>query len=145
MLIKFEDGDQFEIETPLVKYFTVSMNEIPWNVKVPINWENVNGSILFDLCKGFTITKVEVEWGRPLFSSDDGEGIEKIRLQINKERDNFDIVFESDCHDYMMVSVEDYPNHPAFCPFLKVKQSLYKYHTEPDKELTRIAILEEFD
>lgn len=126
VLIKFEDGDQFEIETPLVKYFTVSMNEIPWNAEAPINGENVNGSILFDLCKGFKITKVEVEWGRPPFSLDDGEGIEKVRLHINKDRDYFDIVFESDCHDYMMVSVEDYPNHTAFCPFIKVKQSLYK-------------------
>ena len=127
VLIKFEDGDQFEILTSVEGSFKAAMNEIPWNAKGIVNIENVNGAVLFDLCIGAEITEVKVKTGKAKFGFDSRtEGIESVTLKLKTEGDHFDMVFRSDLYDYMTMSVENYPDHSMHCPFIKVKQSLYK-------------------
>ena len=127
VLVKFEDGDQFEILTSAEGRFKVNMNKIPWNAKGIVNQENVKGSVLFDLCIGAEIKDVKVETGKAVYGPHEGEGgIESVTIKLCRDTDHFDMVFRSDLYDYMTVSIENYPRYPMFCPFIKVKQSLYK-------------------
>ena len=41
----------------------------------------------------------------------------------------YSIVIGSEYHDYMTVSIEDYPDRILKCPFSQVKKSLYKIRT----------------
>lgn len=60
LLIEFEDGDIFEIETPQDPEFRMSMNCIPWWIKAETNQPNVEANILFSPCIGQEIVSVEV-------------------------------------------------------------------------------------
>ena len=60
LLIEFEDGDVFEIETPQEPEFRMSMNRIPWWIDAGTNQPNADADILFSLCIGQTIKSVEV-------------------------------------------------------------------------------------
>ncbi|WP_026660605.1 hypothetical protein [Butyrivibrio sp. AC2005] len=121
LLIRFEDGDQFEIFTEVEECYYVGMNRIPWNAKGKVNIENVNGSILFDIMKGAVITDVEVVMN----SYPSGEEyIGSVRIRWKKEEEYY-LVIESECHDYMGVSLEECSGRIIKCPFSKIKQSLY--------------------
>ncbi len=122
LLIRFEDGDQFEILTNMEECFNVDMNKLPWNAKSQICQENINGSIFFDVFKGASITEAEV-----LTNKDDSgnKHIAGVRIAFKGE-DQYSLVFVSESHDYMHVSIEEYPGRILNCPFIKVKQSLYK-------------------
>ena len=121
-LIKFEDGDQLEVTTSLEEYFKVSMNEIPWDAESNVNMENINGSILFDLCKGAKIERAEVEVG---VDKTGREYIEGVKLSWMHDRCLASMHFVSDCHDFMGVYIEFW-DRTFTVPFLKVKQSMYK-------------------
>ena len=60
LLIEFEDGDVFEIDTPQVPLFQMSMNRIPWWIGAGTNQPNAEADIIFSPCIGQTITAVEV-------------------------------------------------------------------------------------
>ncbi len=127
VLIKFEDGDVLELYTPQEGYYKVGMNNIPWNADGVINYENANGSILFDLCKEAVVVGLEARLGPKLWSYLEGkEFIMSINMKLQRDNDFFAIVIRSYCHDYMRASVEDYPDHPMYCPFYKVKQGLFR-------------------
>jgi len=44
LLIRFEDDDPFEIDTPQQPEFRMSMNCIPWNIEAGTNAPNVNAT-----------------------------------------------------------------------------------------------------
>lgn len=60
-LIQFEDGDIFEIETPIETEFCIGMNTIPWGAHAETNLPNIDANVLFSECIGQVITKVEVD------------------------------------------------------------------------------------
>lgn len=60
LLIEFEDGDVFEIDTPQEPEFCMSMNCIPWWIGAGTNQPNADADILFSPCIGQTIVNVEV-------------------------------------------------------------------------------------
>ncbi len=60
-LIKFEDGDVFEIETTQVPLFRFSMNRIPWVIRAGTNLPNLDANIVFAPCIGRTIETVEIK------------------------------------------------------------------------------------
>ena len=60
LLIAFEDGDVFEIETSQDPEFRFSMNCIPWDIGAGINLPNLDANIIFAPCIGKKITAVEV-------------------------------------------------------------------------------------
>lgn len=61
LLIEFEDGDVFEIDTPQEPIFSMSMNSIPWRIESSTRSSNVDANILFAPCIGRTIKSVEIE------------------------------------------------------------------------------------
>jgi len=70
-LIEFEDGESFEIDTPMVPEFCMSMNCIPFLIKWGTNAQNTDANGLFSPCVGKTIESVNVETyftdGGPMF------------------------------------------------------------------------------
>ena len=60
LMIGFEDGDVFEIDTPQSPEFRMSMNCIPWDIKADVNCANTDADILFSPCIGQQIATVEV-------------------------------------------------------------------------------------
>lgn len=60
LLIEFEDGDRFEINTPQQPEFRMSMNSIPWWINAGTNLPNVDADILFSPCIGQTIIDVDI-------------------------------------------------------------------------------------
>lgn len=60
-LIRFEDGDVFEIDTPQVPEYRFSMNCIPWFINAGTNTPNVKANILFKPCIGRKIVEVAVD------------------------------------------------------------------------------------
>ena len=61
LLVKFEDDDVFEIDTPQVPEFRFSMNCIPWFIDAGTNAPNVDANILFAPCVGPRIESVSVD------------------------------------------------------------------------------------
>lgn len=61
LLIEFEDGNVFEIDTPQQPEFSMSMNCIPWWINAGTNLPNANADILFAPCLGRTVNSVEVK------------------------------------------------------------------------------------
>ena len=59
-LIQFEDGDIFEIETPIETKFCIDMNTIPWGTLAETNLPNIDANVLFSECIGQIIKKIEV-------------------------------------------------------------------------------------
>ena len=59
-LIKFEDKETFEIDTPQVPEYRFSMNCIPWFIDSGTNDPNVEANILFEPCIGKEIVEVAV-------------------------------------------------------------------------------------
>ncbi len=60
-LIEFEDGDVFEIDTPMDPYYRFGMNHIPWYIGAYINEPNCDADVLFSVCIGKRIEKVDVD------------------------------------------------------------------------------------
>lgn len=124
VLIKFEDGTQFEVLTNFIGYFNISINQIPWNAEGQINTENINASILLDIFKGAKILNAAI-----ITHPDDelGEMIYAVSLDCHgEENNNFSIVFRSDCCDYMSMQIIDTRDKTVLnCPFLQVKRSMY--------------------
>lgn len=61
LLIKFDDGDVFEIDTPQEPKYRFSMNCIPWFINAGTNVPNVKANILFEPCIGKKIVEVAVD------------------------------------------------------------------------------------
>ena len=59
-LIKFNDGDIFEIDTPMDPEYRFSMNQIPWETDFDTNQPNIDANILLSSCLNATIEKVDI-------------------------------------------------------------------------------------
>lgn len=61
LLVKFEDDDIFEIDTPQEPEYRFSMNCIPWFIEAGTNVPNVEANILLAPCIGKKIVEVAVD------------------------------------------------------------------------------------
>lgn len=59
-LIKFTDGDVFEIDTPQTPEYRFSMNCIPWDIKTNTRTNNLDATILFAPFLNKKIVEVEI-------------------------------------------------------------------------------------
>ena len=59
-LIRFKDGDVFEIITPQEPEFRMSMNCIPWDIEAGTNMPNADANVIYASCIGKTVINVEV-------------------------------------------------------------------------------------
>ncbi len=122
VLIRFEDGDCFEVDSSVEENYNISMNEIPWDAKdLSPNPENIDGSILFDSFKGVKITDAEVMIEKDATGR---EYINGLKLGFWYEGDKLSLCFISECHDYLVAYIEDWKL--ASAPFLQVKKSMYR-------------------
>lgn len=60
IIIEFEDGDRFEIDTPQASEFRMSLNCIPRSIESKYGVPNIQASILFAPCIGQLISEVKV-------------------------------------------------------------------------------------
>lgn len=61
LLIEFEDGDVFEIDTPQEPEFRMNMNSIPWWIDAGTNQPNADANKVFSPCIGQEIVSIEIE------------------------------------------------------------------------------------
>ena len=138
-LIGFEDGDVFEIDTPQVPEFCMSMNCIPWETEAGTNLPNVDANILFAPCIGQTISNVEVGTyytDRYPFSSDSFDEEQSKREFVS------DIVLWLDdgngisiggYYDFCQVAYIDENRTILTIPFAELKPGLFNWedlHTD---------------
>ena len=64
LLIHFEDGDTFKIDTPWEDIWYMSMNRIPPGIKSCFGQPNVDAEIMFSPCLWRKISRVQVHPGK---------------------------------------------------------------------------------
>lgn len=125
VLIRFEDGDQYEIETSRAGVFNANMNSIPWDADGTMCWQNVNPSILLDFCIGGKIEDVTVnEWNPD--ENKERRIIADVTIKISKDEHIYNMVFESYYDDYMLLTVKNDDGFVIHCSFKKLLKSMYK-------------------
>lgn len=133
ILIKFEDGSIFEIETPQEPEFRFSMDCIPWSIGAGTNMPNLDANIMFSPCIGRTIKHVEV---KTYFTEKDPMFFDFIDEEHSKHELVSSIVLRLDdgtgiCvegHiDFCEVSMIDKKDEILHIPFQELKQGLFNW------------------
>ena len=114
LLIEFDDGDVFEIDTPMDPEYRFSMNSIPWHIKAGTNLPNVDANKLFSVCIGKKIVDVEVTEGK-------GESASEIIFWL----ENNTGLCINPLFDYCEVSCIDRNKQCVTIPFRDLKDVLF--------------------
>lgn len=125
VLIRFEDGNQLEVDTGSAGEFNAKMNSIPWDAQGTMCWENVNPSILLDFCIGGKIQDVTVNEFNPK-ENKDRRIIADVTIKFSKDEHIYNMVFESCYGTYMLLTVINDDGFVIHCPFKKLLKSMYK-------------------
>ena len=125
LLIRFEDGDTFEITFPNECCLRMSMNCIPWGIKAGCNYQNCDADIFFSSCKGHMIRSVEV-FGEKDSRYRDGVEYEIIApTKIILRLDNgIGISIYGECYDYVRYDCVDENNRICTLPYRQLRKSL---------------------
>ena len=129
-LIKFSDGNIFEIDTPQTPEFRFSLNCIPWDIKTNTRANNVDAEVLFDKVLGRKIVEVEVTKKHtdidPMFQHKfDEEGtIREIVTRVVLWLDNDIGICISGWFDYCDVACVDRQNEVLPITFGELKKAL---------------------
>jgi len=139
LLIRFEDGDIFEIDTPEEPYFCMSMNCIPWDIKAGTNLPNIDGNALFAPCIGQIINRVEIvtyESDRhPMYSFPfEDHAIREMVANILLHLDNGMALSISGFIDFCHVECIGADGETATIPFKELKHGLYNWEDIHDDE-----------
>ena len=130
-LVEFEDGESFEIDTPMVPEFRMSMNCIPFGIKEGVNTQNASAQGLFFPCVGKTIESVNIETfyadDEPIFDEPENGSVQKERVsKIGlKLEGGLELCFEGwfdFCTAYLL---ED--NKQSMISFGELKEYLYNW------------------
>ena len=141
-MIKFEDGDIFEIETPQVPEFRFSINRIPWTIRAGTNLSNLDANVMFAPCIGRTISAVEIKtymtdkdpmiWDEYIDENHSNhELVEAIVLRL----DNGDGIRIEGHIDFCVVSLIDAKDELLSISFRELKLGLYNWedlYVDPD-------------
>jgi hypothetical protein len=141
-MIEFEDGDIFEIDTPMDPKFQINMNSIPWEIETGSTPQNVDANILFSPCIGQTIIEVQVNkyitekepiiqvpFNEPPYER---EFVSDITLRL----ENGLSLRISPCIDYCDVECIDTKNEYAMISFSDLKQALHNWEDLHNDEVT---------
>ena len=133
LLIKFEDDEIFEIDTPQEPEFRFSMNCIPWFIEAGTNSPNADANVLFAPCVGKKIESVSVDTyvsdmdpmiNRPI--DDNGTKHELVsRIVIWLEGDIGLSI--SACFDYCEINCIDRENRVLPISFEELKPALFNW------------------
>ena len=133
LLIEFEDGDIFEIDTPQVPEFSMSMNCIPWWIEAGTNLPNADANILFAPCIGKTIKAVEVKTYEtdtdPMFYStfDDVGTKRELVSAIILRLDNGTGLCIEGCIDFCHVTFLDEQGKDGTLTFEELRPALFNW------------------
>ncbi len=139
LLIKFEDNDRLEIDTPQAPEFRISMNCIPWNIEPGCNASNADASVIFDSCIGKKIERVEVETymadKHPMYfcAFPDGEKRELVGSIIIWLNDSTGICVEPDI-DFVDVTLINSNKQILEIPFKQIKRAVFNWEDLHDDE-----------
>lgn len=142
ILIGFENGEIFEIDTPQAPEFRMSMNCIPWWIGAGTNDPNIEADILFSPCIGHTIVSVEINtyttdqdpmtfdfFNEPPFQR---ELVSNITLRLS----NGVGLQIGPCIDYCDVVCVDRDDEWLQLSFRKLKQALFNWEDLHNDEFT---------
>lgn len=132
LLIRFDDNDQFEIDTPQEPEFSMSMNCIPWYIKPGCNASNMEASILFQECIGKKVLATEIKTYKtnknPMYFTEFEDGTEKelVETIIIWLEDGLGL-FMAPCIDYCHVWLADKNQEMRTIPFAELKRGLFNW------------------
>ena len=141
LLIKFEDNDVFEIDTPQEPEFCFSMNCIPWWIHAGTNLPNLDANIFFAPCIGRTITAVEVNTYStdkdPMFNTffDEEHSTRELVSNIVLRLDDGNGISIGGSIDYCDVALIDQKKQLLTIPFQELKPALFNWedlHIDPE-------------
>ena len=142
LLIEFEDGDVFEIDTPQDPEFRMSMNCIPWWIDAGTNQPNIEADILFSPCIGKEIVAVEVNTYMtdkdPMFCDPFDEPPYQRELVSNiilRLENGLGLQISPDI-DYCEVSCVDVDGDLAKIYFSELRESLFNWEDLHSDEVT---------
>ena len=128
LLIEFEDGDVFEIDTPQEPEFRMSMNCIPWQIGAGTNLPNVDADILFSPCVGQAIVAAEVHTYMtdkdPMFCGTFDEPRELVSHITLRLENGVGLQIGPDL-DYCEVSCVDADGETVKTPFSQLKEAIF--------------------
>ncbi len=133
LLIEFEDGDVFEIETPQEPEFRFSMNCIPWWIDAGTNLPNLDAEVFFSPCIGRTITGVEVKTyitdKDPMFRDyfDEEHSKKELVSHIVLRLDDGNGIRIGGMIDYCVVDYVDADGETLTIPFQELKTALFNW------------------
>lgn len=130
LMVEFDNGETFEIDTPQVPNFCMTMNGIPWEIKCECN---VDADILFAPCIGKRIVNVEARTYRSdkdvmtgcFFNEDHSEY--KLVSDLVLWFDNGYGLSIGGHLDFCGVSCIDRRNEPVFITFRELKPALSEW------------------
>lgn len=138
-LIKFADGDCFEIKAPFAASYRFSMNKIPWDIDAGINAPNVEAATLLSPAIGQTISAVEFDIGtkdsHPAYFEDFlvGDLDEYIAGIVLRFEDGLGIRISGNL-DFTWVEYIGFDDEPVGIPFKDLETGLFNYedlHYDP--------------
>lgn len=126
LLIRFEDGDTFEITFPNECYLQMSMNCIPWGIKVGCNNQNCNADVFFSSCKGHTIRSVEV-YGEinSIYRNGTEQEVNAPAKIILRLDNGIGIAIYGWCFDYVRYDCVDENDRICTVPYRLLRESLF--------------------
>lgn len=140
LMIKFEDEDIFEIDTPQASEFCMSMNCIPWGIDTGTNLPNADAEILFSPCLGRTVESVEVRTYEtdqdPMFnvSFDEQNSKQELVSKIILHFDNGTGLCIEGYIDFCCITFLECNEHEGTILFEELKPALFNWedlHTDP--------------
>lgn len=133
LLVKFEDNEIFEIDTPQVPEFRFSMNCIPWFIGAGTNAPNVDADVLFAPCIDKKIESVSVDTYisemDPMFNSpidEDGTKHEMVSRIVLWLEGNVGLSIRG-WGDFCEISCIDKENNFLQLPFGELKPALFNW------------------
>lgn len=142
ILIEFEDGNVFEIDTPQDPEFRMSMNCIPWWINAGTNQPNIEADILFSPCIGQKVVSVEVNTyttdKEPMFHSafDDPPYQREFVSDVTLRLENGVGLQISPDIDYCEVACVDTSNEWVKISFSELKDALFNWEDLHNDEAT---------
>jgi hypothetical protein len=134
LLIEFEDGDIFEIETLQQSAFRFSMNCIPWWIDAGTNLPNLDANVFFSPCIGRTIKAIEVNtyladkhpiWNE--YFDDEHSQRELVSDVVLRLDDGNGISVGADMTDYCEIALIDKNKQLLMMPFQELKPALFNW------------------
>ena len=126
LLIRFEDGDTFEITFFTENDLQISMNCIPWGIEAGCNYQNCDADVFFSSCKGHTIRSVEVYGEKTsIYREGTAQEVNAPEKTILRLDNGIGIAIYGWCFDYVRYDCVDENDRICTVPYRLLRESLF--------------------